>query len=104
MSALGNIERRISEFAKRCETEREFCLELFNNETVAILAAKYSYYERDCEFWEDMRYDIREKTWYIMGRALGILAEDETSPCVGFDYNQPLAGEVIKLEKRLRRR
>jgi hypothetical protein len=31
----------------------------------------------------------------MMGRMLGQLAPDETSPCIDFDVNHPLAAEAI---------
>jgi FKBP-type peptidyl-prolyl cis-trans isomerase 2 len=39
-----------------------------------------------------------------MGRALGILAEDETSPCIDFDFNHPMANKGIKLANKLLKR
>lgn len=94
-------EQKIAEFTKRFETEREFCEELYHYATVRLLAHKYAYYIKNCHFVEDYAYDLEEKGWYIMGRALGHLKEDETSPCVDFNFDHPLAQEGIALANTL---
>jgi len=96
---LESQESRIAYFKKRAETEREFCEELFRDQTIRLMAHKYAYYVLNGHFVEDIPYDMEEKTWYIMGIALGLLKEDETSPCIDFDYNHPLANEGIARAK-----
>lgn len=95
------LEPRIEEFRKRLETEREFCEELFEYCTVRLLAMKYAYYVCSNSFVKDITYDGTEESWYIMGRALDKLKEDETSPCVDFNYEHPLADRAIELAKQL---
>lgn len=70
--------------------------ELFNNLTINLLKLKYEYYVLDETSASDAVYDSLERHWYKLGRELDLLKEDETSPCVGFDYNHPLAGKAIK--------
>lgn len=95
-------EQRIQAFAKRIVDDgREFCEELYHHATVRLLAHKYAYYIKNCHFIVDIAYDGEEKSWYIMGRALGLLKEDETSPCVDFNENHPLAKEGIALTNTL---
>jgi len=88
-------------FQKRMETELPFCKGLFEYATVRLLAFKYAYYVLDKHIVEDITYDGEEKNWYNMGIALGVLKEDETSPCVGFDASHPLARKAMKLAARL---
>lgn len=89
----------IAAFKKRMETELDYCHELFHHSTVRLLAAKYDYYVlcRGETWMSDAAYDITEDGWYVMGQALGLLKEDETSPCVGFDDKHPLASQAIEL-------
>jgi len=94
---------RIEEFKKRFETEREFCEELFRETTIKLLAAKYAYYALSKNYNSDLWYDLTEKDWYVMGRALGHLNENDTSPCVDFDEKHPLANEAIELANKLTR-
>lgn len=91
------IIRRIDEFRQRAEVEPEFCLELFRYATIRLLAFKYAYYRLSEELVKDKTYDAEEQSWYVMGRALSLIKEDETSPCVDFDENHPLAKEGISL-------
>ena len=85
------IEQSIKDFKKRMETELDFCKELFESATIRLMAGKYAYYVLSEEFMKDAAYDICEKGWYIMGRALGVLSEDETGPCIDFDEKHPYA-------------
>lgn len=100
MSKFPAIEERINYFEGRIETDgRAFCEDLFDHATKRLLSHKYSYYVLDNSYIDDCGYDHEEKSWYVMGRALGMLKEDETSPCVGFDYNHPLAKHAEVLAK-----
>lgn len=99
-----HLQPRIDAFKVRMETELEFCEELFRYATVRLLAAKYAYYELAKPFIEDLAYDGEEESWYVMGRALGHLKEDETSPCVDWNANHPLAQEGIELAKKIKPR
>lgn len=94
------IKKSIEEFQERIKTEKDFCEELFREQTIRILAMKYEYYILNKTHFKDHVYDMGEKLWYIMGIALGNLKEDETSPCVGFDENHPLSKEAIKLAEK----
>ena len=96
------LDQRIDEFKKRMETELDWCEELFRYATVRLLALKYAYYVESRSIVEDITYDGEEKGWYVMGRALGRLKEDETSPCIDFDRNHPYAEEAIALAKTLK--
>lgn len=88
---------RIEDFKKRINIDgKEFCEELYNYATVRLLAHKYAYYVHSEIFVDDGTYDIEEKSWWIMGRALGHLKEDETSPCIDFDSKHPKANDAIK--------
>lgn len=87
----------IKDFQKRMETEKEFCEELYRWATVRLLACKYAYYTLDTEIVKDATYDAIESAWYVMGRSLGHLKEDETSPCLDFDDRHPLAEEGRQL-------
>jgi hypothetical protein len=98
---MQSIEERIEEFKKRIEIEPEFCRELFDHATVRLLCHKYAYYVLNKHFIEDIGYDLEEKSWFVMGRALGLLKEDETSPCIDFDPNHPKANEGIALANTL---
>lgn len=100
----SRIARRIAEFQERALSERAFCEELFRDATVRLLAHKYIYYVESKQFVDDVAYDCEEETWFVMGRALGLLTEDETSPCVDFDEKHPLAKEGIRLARRLKPR
>lgn len=98
---MSEFDARIAEFTKRFETERDFCEELYRETTIKLLAAKYAYYVESNAYWKDLTYDLTEKDWYVMGRALGHLKEEDTSPCIDFDETHPLAKEGITLAKRL---
>ena len=98
------IEQAIKEFQERFEIDgRDFCEELYRYATIRLLSHKYAYYVHNAAYVQDMTYDGEETSWYIMGRALGHLKEDETSPCVDFDEKHPLANEGIELAKKLMR-
>lgn len=98
---MRDLERGIAEFRIRMETELEFCEELFDYATVRILAAKYAYYVCSNSYLADEAYDGLEKSWYIMGRALGRVKEDDHTPCVDFDEKHPKAPEAIELAQKL---
>lgn len=99
-----DIQKKIDFFKNRIISEPEFCLELFNNLTVRLLALKYAYYIKNEELVKDYSYDGSEKEWYAMGLALDLLKEDETSPCIDFDYKHPKAEEAIALAEKLLRK
>lgn len=100
-----NVSDRIEDFKKRIEADGlEFCEELFEYATLRLLAYKYSYYVETDKIIDDVGYDICEKSWYVMGRALSKLKEDETSPCVDFDTTHPMSDKAIELYKTLSRR
>ncbi len=101
MTKQESIEKGIAEFQERMKTELVFCRVLFDYATIRLLASKYAYYECSNPYEKDMAYDLREKDWFIMGRALGLLAEDETSPCVDWNPDHPFAAEAIELANRL---
>lgn len=97
-----SIEARIEAFKERVETDgQKYCIYLFNLATIRLLAHKYAYYQLGGHFISDDGYDIEEQSWFVMGRALGLVAEDETSPCVGFDHNHPLAEAGKELASKL---
>jgi len=102
---MRSIEQLVADLEARIEKDgKEFCESLFHHATVRLLAAKYAYYELNRPFISDYTYDIEEKHWYVMGRALGLLKEDETSPCVDWDHTHPAAAEAKKLAERLIRK
>jgi hypothetical protein len=99
-----NLTERIENFKKRIEIDSlDFCLSLFEYSTTRLLAFKYAYYILSEELVKDQTYDAEEKSWYIMGRALDMIKEDETSPCIDFNFNHPLANDGIALAKTLLR-
>lgn len=91
------MHERIEAFKARMEVERAYCEGLFHWATVRLLAHKYAYYILGGYYITDDGYDIEERSWYVMGIALGLLKEDETSPCVGFDWKHPKARRALKL-------
>lgn len=94
---------KIEAFKKRIEVDGlEFCESLYKHATIRLLCHKYAYYVLHVQYVKDYGYDHEEKDWFVMGRALGHLKEDETSPCIDFDHNHPLASEGISLSKRLK--
>lgn len=97
----SDLDARIAAFRERALWDREFCEQLFREATIRLLAHKYAYYVLDNPFVEDRTYDLEERSWYVMGRALGHLTKEETSPCVGFDRSHPLAAEGIALAHTL---
>jgi hypothetical protein len=94
---FSSKEERIAAFKERIKVEPDFCRELFEYATVRLLACKYAYYVENKPFLKDIAYDGEEESWYIMGRALGLLKEDETSPCVDWNENHPKAKEGVAL-------
>jgi hypothetical protein len=98
---MKNVDAEIQAFKTRIETEREFCEELYQYATLRLLAAKYAYYVCSNPYLSDYAYDGLEQSWYIMGRALGYLKEDEHTPCVDFDEKHPNAEEAVELAKKL---
>jgi hypothetical protein len=97
---MNDTNQRIEEFKIRIQNERDFCEELFTWSTTRLLAFKFAYYVLSETIVKDITYDGEERSWYIMGRALGHLNKDETSPCIDFDVNHPLANEAIVLARR----
>jgi len=95
------IKQRIEKFKLRIIEDKEFCEYLFNYATIRLLAFKYAYYNLGKTIVKDATYDGEEKSWFIMGAALGYLTEEETSPCIGFNDKHPLSFEAIKLAKKL---
>lgn len=98
----ASVEERIEEFKVRMQTELEWCEELFRYATIRLLALKYAYYVQSRTIIEDIAYDGEEKSWFVMGRALGRLKEDETSPCVDFNEKHEYAKEAIELANILK--
>jgi len=95
------MESRIVEFKERIKIEPQFCRGLFNYATVRLLAAKCAYYVYDNPYISDLTYDLEEKNWFVMGRALNLISEHETSPCVDWDSKHPLARKAMKLAGKL---
>ena len=81
--------------------ELDHKLNLFKWMTLRLLAHKYAYYILSTNYIKDATYDLEEKNWFRFGRELGLLAEDETSPCVGFNFNHPLAKDAATLARYL---
>jgi hypothetical protein len=98
---VNNIPERILEFQARFPKERDFCEELYQYSTIRLLALKYAYYVLNEEIVKDINYDLSEKDWFVMGRALGHLREDETSPCVDWNPDHPLSPLGIQLANKL---
>lgn len=61
------------------------------------MAHKYAYYILNNSYIKDITYDLEEKHWYEFGRELGLLKEDEISPCIGFDDRHHIAPDAIIL-------
>jgi NAD-dependent DNA ligase len=95
------IEQNIREFKERIREDRDFCEDLYYNQTIFVLCYKYSYYVSGKYLVNDDVYDATEKSWYVMGRALGHLKKEQTSPCIDFDNSHPLAQKGIVLHDRL---
>lgn len=85
----------------RLKNEREYIEELFEYTTIRLICFKYAYYVSDKDLVNDNQYDIEEFNWYLIGRAIGKLRNDETTPCVGFDENHPMTKKGIELHDRL---
>lgn len=96
-----SIEDRIEAFKLRTDTDREYCLYLFEYASIRLLAAKYAYYICCNNFITDNAYDLEEKSWFVMGRALNLLNDEETSICIDFDAEHYLAPKAIELAKKL---
>lgn len=75
------------------ETELNWCEHLFKHSTIRLLCHKYLYYVLNEQIIKDISYDGEEKSWYVMGIALGHLNEEDHSPCVDWDEKHPLAKE-----------
>jgi hypothetical protein len=100
---IVDLDQRILAFCHRIHQDGlEFCEGLFRYATVRLLSHKYAYYVLDNPYVSDTTYDSEEQGWYVMGIALGSISRTDTSPCVGFDYNHPLANEGIELSLRLK--
>jgi hypothetical protein len=98
MLSQAEVNDRIKEFKKRIEDDgRDFCFSLYEDASIKLMAHKYLYYILSESIIRDETYDILEKIWYVMGRALDILKEDEISPCVDFDTNHVYAKQAEEL-------
>ena len=82
-------------------TNLEFKHNTFKWATLRLMAAKYAYYILNENYIEDYVYDLDEKEWFKIGRELGLLKEDETSPCIDFDFNHPIAKDAERMAKVL---
>jgi hypothetical protein len=100
MRSKQQILEDIKLFKVRIKNEPMVCENLFKLASTRLLAAKYGYYVREAMI-KDNTYDIEEENWHIMGRALGHLMEEDTSPCVGWNENHPYAKAGIELYNRL---
>lgn len=67
---------------------------LFKYMTLRLMAAKYAYYILSEPYIKDYAYDDDERAWFALGRKLGLLKEDEISPCIDFDFKHPLAEDA----------
>jgi len=72
-------------------TDLEYKHKLFKRATLRLLAHKYAYYVLSTNYIKDVTYDLEEKQWFTLGRELGMLNEEETSPCIDFDHEHTLA-------------
>lgn len=97
------VDKAIEDFKQRITYEKDFCEYLYKEQTIRVLACKYAYYICNNPFISDAGYDIAERSWFIMGRALSYLKEDETSPCIDWDDKHLLAIEAIELANKLMR-
>ena len=79
----------------------KYKLALFKWMTLRLLGAKYAYYILSNNYIKDVTYDLEEKQWFKFGRELNLLVEDETSPCIDFDFNHELAKDAELLAKFL---
>lgn len=94
---MNSTASRIEEFKRRVALEPAHCEELFLHATIRLLAHKYAYYILHEPYIKDYAFDIEEQSWYIMGIALGLLTEDQTSPCIDFSYDHPQAQAGIEM-------
>jgi hypothetical protein len=58
------------------------------------MIAKYAYYVHNHGIMPDWAYDYLEKDWHDLGIKLGRLSENDTSPCVDFNWDHPLAKQA----------
>ena len=93
-----------SSFSTLLADNRTYCEYLFKYATKTQLCHKYAYYVLSVQYVTDVAYDLAEKDWYFMGRALGVLDIDDISPCIDFDYKHKWAAEAIALSNTLKPR
>lgn len=99
---FGTIEDQIKEFEERIYRDGlDFCSELYEEAEIMLMAAKYAYHVSNKPIVSNEKYDLMEQAWYVMGRALGDLDEDENSPCVGWDSGQRSARAARDLAHRM---
>lgn len=98
----AKIAEHVQDFKERAKNEPGYCQELFRYATVRLMAHKYGYYVASDPLVSDATYDVEEKGWYCMGLALGLLKDDETSPCVGFDDTHAMAKAGQELYESMR--
>lgn len=67
--------------------------EQFKNLTIQLMCHKYLYYELNNPVILDWDYDMLNREWLKLGQEIGVLTEDDTMPCIGFDEKHPLAAE-----------
>lgn len=72
---------------------------LFNWMTLRLMAHKYAYYVHGEAYLKDVTYDLEEKGWHRFGVELGLLNDDEHSPCIDFDWNHPMAQDAKVLSE-----
>lgn len=102
---FGPLAKQIEDFEKRIEIDGlDFCTKLYEDAEIKIMACKYAYYVVNSPYKSDTAYDLAEHLWFVMGRALGDLEMDETTPCVGWDSGQRSASKGRELAKKLMRK
>lgn len=67
--------------------------EKFEQLTIDLFCHKYLYYELNQPIISDYDYDMLERKWAKLGQELGLLSEDDTMPCIGFDEKHPMAAK-----------
>lgn len=72
---------------------------VFKFYTLRLMSFKYGYYIMCKVLEHDRVYDTHERTWFQLGRKLGILTEEQTSPCIDFDFAHPMARRAEKYAK-----
>jgi len=90
-------DEAIKAFSLRVKNEAEFCNQLFEEQTVRVLAMKYRYYVTNDPVHKDAAFDLCEWCWYVMGVALKKISREDTSPCIGFDHSHPDAAKAVEL-------